>query len=156
MQRHIDDVYDRFLKLGSQSRDIPISTLQGLAGGRVWSGEQAKQHRLVDEIGGLDDCIAVVAKKAGVEKYKLVYRPDVPSGFDLFRMLEEREDEMEIQSSGGSSFATMSQLQLQLMQLLNRRGFRGDATRALMQSAFGKSEGMPKAWLLLPDEMRLR
>ncbi len=89
MQRFIDEVYDRFLNIASKSRNIPVDKVKQLAGGRVWSGEQAKQHGLVDEIGGLDDCIALIAKKAQVEKYKLLHRPDPPSGFDLFRMLEE-------------------------------------------------------------------
>ncbi len=42
MQSFIDDVYAKFLQLVSQSRGLPIDTLKELAGGRVWSGTQAK------------------------------------------------------------------------------------------------------------------
>ena len=56
MQGSIDSVYDRFLKLVSKARGISVDKVKPMAGGRVWSGTQAKRLQLVDEIGGLDDC----------------------------------------------------------------------------------------------------
>ena len=151
MQRFIDDVYDRFLKLASKSRNIPIEKLKTLAGGRVWSGSQAKQHGLVDEIGGVDDCIAVVAKRANTEKYKLIHRPEVPTGFDLFRVLDE---------SNGSDIAMKSEgilqsLEQKLLGIFAQRGFRLDTTRILLQSAVHSTSGKPAVWALMPQEMRV-
>ena len=152
MQRFIDEVYDRFLKLASQSRNIPIENLKTLAGGRVWSGDQAKQHGLVDEIGGVDDCIAVVVKKANLEKYKVVHRPEPSTGFDLFRMLDE---------SSGSDIAieqvgVLQSLEQKLLGIFAQRGFRLDTTRVLLRSGWQGNSGKPAIWALMPQEMRVR
>ena len=50
-------VYDRFLDLVSESRGIKRKKVDKLAGGRVWSGDQAKKRNLVDHMGGVDDCL---------------------------------------------------------------------------------------------------
>jgi ClpP class serine protease len=62
---------------------VPVDTLKTLAGGRVWSGEQAKANQLVDQLGGLDDALAMVAKGAKLDKYKVVHRPEASTGLDL-------------------------------------------------------------------------
>jgi protease-4 len=152
MQRFIDDVYDRFLKIVSKSRNIPVDKVKALAGGRVWAGEQAKQHGLIDEIGGLDDCIAMIAKKAKTEKFKVLHRPDAPSGFDLFRMLDESsENEIEVDSAN-----VVRSLEQQLLGVLAHRGFKLDTTRALLRSAFKATSNRPRAWVLLPQELHVR
>ncbi|MEQ1827944.1 MAG: signal peptide peptidase SppA [Pirellula sp.] len=152
LQRFINEVYDRFLKIASSSRNIPIDKLQTLAGGRVWSGEQAKQHGLVDELGGLDDCISLIAKKAQIEKYKVLHRPDPPSGFDLFRMLDEPGD-IDIATSETGLLRSMER---QLVGLVAQRGFRLDTTRALFRSSLNANSGKPTVWALLPFELRIR
>lgn len=152
MQRFIDDVYERFIKLASQSRNIPSEKLKTLAGGRVWSGEQAKTHGLIDEIGGLDDCIAAVAKKANVEKYKVISRPDAPSGFDLFRLLDESANN----DIAAEHVGVLKTLEQNLLGVLAQRGFRLDTTRALLNSALKTSPGRPEIWALMPQELRIR
>ena len=151
MQRTIDHVYDRFLKLAGNSRNIPLEKLKTLAGGRVWSGEQAKQHGLIDEIGGVDDCIAVVAKKASIEKYKVIHRPEPASGFDLFRALDD--------TSGGDiaieSVGVLQSLETKLLEAFSQRGFRLDSTKALLRSAWQNANGKPAIWALMPQEMRV-
>ncbi len=152
MQRFIDEVYDRFLKLASQSRSIPIEKLKTLAGGRVWSGDQAKQHGLVDEIGGVDDCIAIVAKKASLEKYKVVHRPEPSTGFDLFRMLDESSSgDIAIEQVG-----VLQSLEQKLFGIFAQRGFRLDTTRVLLRSGWQNPSGKPAIWALMPQEMRVR
>ena len=151
MQRFIDEVYDRFLKLASKSRNIPIEKLKTLAGGRVWSGEQAKQHGLVDEIGGVDDCITIVAKKAKLEKYKLIHRPEVPTGFDLFRVLDESSGSDVASESAG----VLQSLEQKLLGIFAQRGFRLDTTRMLLRSAWQSTSGKPAVWALMPQEMRV-
>ncbi|MCY2984188.1 MAG: signal peptide peptidase SppA [Planctomycetota bacterium] len=151
MQRFIDDIYGRFLKLASKSRNIPVEKLQTLAGGRVWSGEQAKLNGLIDEIGGVDDCIAVVAKKANSEKYKVIHRPEPASGFDLFRALDD---------SSGSDIAMgevgmLQSMEQKLFGILSQRGFRMDTTKALLRSAWQNTTGKPAVWALMPQEMRI-
>ena len=152
MQRFIDAVYDRFLKLACKSRNIPIDKLKTLAGGRVWSGEQAKQHGLIDEIGGVDDCIAVIAKKAKMEKFKVIHRPEPSSGFDLFRALDDSSgSDIAIQQTG-----MLKTLEEKLLGVFAQRGFRLDSTRALLRSAWSNENGKPAIWAIMPQEMRVR
>ena len=152
MQRFIDDVYDRFIKLASKSRNIPTEKVQTLAGGRVWSGDQAKMHGLIDEIGGLDDCIAMIAKKANIDKYKVFHRPDAPSGFDLFRMLDDAGDhDIAVDESN-----VLKSLEQKLLGVLAQRGFRLDTTRTLFRSAFRSKAGQPAIWAMMPQELRVR
>jgi protease-4 len=66
MQDLVDRVYDRFLDHVAQSRGLERARVAEIAGGRVWSGAQAVERKLVDAIGGLDAAVAAVAKEAGL------------------------------------------------------------------------------------------
>lgn len=63
-QARVDDLYSKFLDKVSRGRNIPIGQLQIIAQGRVWSGSEALNLHLVDEIGGLEKAIAYAASKA--------------------------------------------------------------------------------------------
>jgi protease-4 len=63
-QSRVDDLYGKFLDKVSRSRNIPIDQLQQIAQGRVWSGAEALNLHLVDEIGGLQKAIDYAADKA--------------------------------------------------------------------------------------------
>jgi protease-4 len=60
MQGFVDEVYARFLQNVAASRHKTTDEVDAIAGGRVWSGQQAVDNGLVDAIGGLDDAIARV------------------------------------------------------------------------------------------------
>jgi protease-4 len=64
------DVYDQFLDKALEGRkkagvEMTRDQLVKLAGGRVWTGRQALHHKLIDELGTLDDAIAAAWKAAG-------------------------------------------------------------------------------------------
>lgn len=145
LQKTIDDVYGKFLKLVSDSRRIPVEKLQDLAGGRVWSGTQAKAAGLVDEIGGVDDCLGVVAKKAGLEKYSVVHRPVSAPGLDLSSLFGD-PDSGEIRALGISTDA---------LDLLRRRGLATTILDLLLQDGV-RSGGRPTVWALGPAELDIR
>ncbi len=59
LQLNVDNTYSMFLDIVSKSRNIEIEYLKNsLAGGRVWSGNQAKEYNLVDNIGGLKSALS--------------------------------------------------------------------------------------------------
>jgi protease IV len=57
MQQEIDYIYNTFKSVVSEGRKITMDSVESIAQGRVWSGERAKQIKLIDEIGGLDAAI---------------------------------------------------------------------------------------------------
>ena len=66
IQRVVDRIYDRFTNKVAESRKLPLSKVQEIAQGRVWSGSAAKKLGLVDEIGGLENAVQSAAKQAKV------------------------------------------------------------------------------------------
>lgn len=65
LQIQIDDIYDKFVENVSSGRDLTPSYVDGIAQGRVWTGDDALGLKLVDEIGTLDDAIQYAAIAAG-------------------------------------------------------------------------------------------
>lgn len=86
----IEDVYDQFLSKALAGRQangqkMTREQLESLAGGRVWTGRQAKANGLVDELGTLDDAVAFARKEAGVdpdEEMELLMLPKPVSFLD--------------------------------------------------------------------------
>jgi protease-4 len=58
------EVYDLFLSRVSEGRGIPVTTVAESAEGRIFSGRQGKERKLVDELGGLSDAIAKAKEMA--------------------------------------------------------------------------------------------
>jgi protease-4 len=66
----IDDTYDQFLNAVAEGRHLKVEEVRPIADGRVLTGRQAKEKKLVDELGGFED-----AAKAAVELAKLTGEP---------------------------------------------------------------------------------
>jgi len=76
LQGMIDDVYDQFTHQVSVSRKLPLKTVKSLADGRIFSGRQALERGLVDELGNFQDAVDAAGQLAGIEgKPRLVYPP---------------------------------------------------------------------------------
>lgn len=67
LQGVIDNTYKQFVEAVSKGRKLPNDYVKGLADGRVFTGEQAKDLKLIDEIGNLEDAVDGVAKMAGIK-----------------------------------------------------------------------------------------
>ena len=73
LQSHVERGYDLFLTRCSDGRGIPKETLALYAEGRVWTGNQAKEIGLVDELGDLKTAIDIAANLADIQDDYLVY-----------------------------------------------------------------------------------
>ena len=164
MQKSVGTIYDKFLQIASASRSIPVDTLKSLAGGRVWSGEQAKSHRLVDQIGGLDDAIGMVAKNAKIDKFKVIHRPEASGGLDLGSLLGGREEDTDIfglseaastASNAVANSGLLGSLESKLTAILQVQGFRGDSIRLLLRSIDWSGKQAPKVWVLMGQELKI-
>lgn len=67
LQGVMDDVHAQFIEAVSEGRKMPIEDVRKIADGRVFSGRQAREAGLVDEIGDLDVAVKTAAKMAGIE-----------------------------------------------------------------------------------------
>ena len=61
MQASVENIYDKFTKLVSEGRGMPVARVDEIAQGRVWSGADALGIGLVDEIGTIEDAINYAA-----------------------------------------------------------------------------------------------
>ncbi len=80
----IESTYQTFLSKVSEGRNITIARADSLAQGRVWSGAQARELGLVDELGGLEDAIEAAAVLANVDSYSVRKYPKYKSSFERF------------------------------------------------------------------------
>ena len=65
MQVYVDDIYNSFVSIVAQGRDMTFEAVDEIAQGRVWTGADALKIGLVDEIGTLEDAIKYAASMAG-------------------------------------------------------------------------------------------
>ena len=66
LDREADGFYSTFVGLVAEGRGRPREEIEPLARGRVWSGADAKERGLVDELGGLDTAIELCKERASV------------------------------------------------------------------------------------------
>ncbi|HEY9823400.1 MAG TPA: signal peptide peptidase SppA [Candidatus Sericytochromatia bacterium] len=65
-QKSVNQIYNQFLDKVAEARKLPKQKVAQIAQGRVWSGKDAKQLGLVDEIGGIEEAIKYAAKQANL------------------------------------------------------------------------------------------
>lgn len=86
LQHLIDDIYQQFLQDVAKNRKLPLEKVRALAEGKIFTGVEAKQLGLVDELGNLPDAIERAGRLAGIKgKVEAVY-PE-KEGFSLLRFL---------------------------------------------------------------------
>jgi protease-4 len=80
--------YDLFVEKAAEARQTTPERIDAIAQGRVWTGRQAKELGLVDELGGLQRAIAIAKQRAGIEpetEVQLVIYPPRRSFYELVR-----------------------------------------------------------------------
>lgn len=73
----INDIYEQFVDDVAKARKLDVAEVRKVADGRVFTGRQAKDLKLVDELGSFNDALEWLAKEAKIEgEPKLAYAPD--------------------------------------------------------------------------------
>ena len=68
----VDEMYTRFLKIISEGRNMKMEDVRKLADGRIYTGSQALDNGLVDQLGYIEDAIAVAKEMAGLKEAKII------------------------------------------------------------------------------------
>ena len=103
---NIQRVYDIFLDRVTASRFLPRDVADGIGGGRVWTGSQALEKGLVDELGGLECGLAKARRLAGLHPRAPVHevradrRQDQPSLPDPSSMLSYAREGLDLLGGG--------------------------------------------------------
>jgi protease-4 len=80
MQNITDQLYNQFVQVVAKGRGLSEDKVRALATGQLYTGIQAKELGLVDELGGLNTAIDLAASLAGISKPEVeYYKPQVPS-----------------------------------------------------------------------------
>ncbi|GAL67342.1 signal peptide peptidase SppA [Jejuia pallidilutea] len=91
----IIDVYDLFTKRVAEGRNLTAEQVEEIAQGRVWTGNDALQRGLVDELGGLDVALKYAAEAAEIEDYKLkefpVFEKNLDEMLETFGLAKAKE-----------------------------------------------------------------
>ena len=98
LQTYINNGYDLFLTRCAEGRGMNKDSLALYAEGRVWTGNQAKEIGLVDELGGIEDAIKVAAELANLGKSYAVYEyPKMKSAIE--ELLNKNKEELIVKSA---------------------------------------------------------
>ena len=97
-QNYVNDTYDRFLKLVAESRGLDLGEVEKMAEGRVWTGLEAYELGLVDQIGGLSQALAEAIKVAGLDSgYEIEEFPKVRTPASaIAELLDVRTDRISL------------------------------------------------------------
>jgi protease-4 len=88
LQSVMDDVHKQFIEAVAEGRAIELTDAQALADGRIFTGRQAKDAKLVDELGDLEDAIQLAADVVGIEGEPKVVEPR--RRFSIRELLESK------------------------------------------------------------------
>lgn len=103
----VADFYNTFVERVARGRKMSIEQVDAIAQGRVWSGIQAQQHNLVDEIGGLNEAIGFAAQEYGLEEYDIKIFPINTLNFtDFVKNLKVNAQNKAIKQEIGSLYST--------------------------------------------------
>jgi len=87
LQETVDNVYTQFLDAVSSGRHIALEEVKKFSDGRVFSGEQARKIKFVDDLGGFEDAKLLAGKLAGIKGEPLIIKEPIRPLEQLFEIL---------------------------------------------------------------------
>jgi protease-4 len=85
IQNSIEEGYETFISRVAEGRNMSPEAVKEVASGRVWTGNQAIERGLVDELGGMDRAIEIAAEKIDAgDDYRVIYYPTIKPWFEEF------------------------------------------------------------------------
>ncbi|MFN5209903.1 MAG: signal peptide peptidase SppA [Bacteroidota bacterium] len=92
MQESVEEVYSTFTGRVADGRKIPLAMVDSIGQGRVWLGSDAKNLKLIDRFGGLQEAIERAAKLAKLDSYRIREYPTEKNPVE--KLLGSMDDDM--------------------------------------------------------------
>ena len=89
MQASVENIYDKFVNIVAEGRELESDYVDSIAQGRVWAGSDALKIGLVDEIGTLEDAINYASSLVGDPNSSSLNVVEYPKPMTSFEMLME-------------------------------------------------------------------
>ena len=106
----LEDIYEDFTTRVAEGRDIPLERVKEIAKGRVWTGQQAKDIGLVDELGGIMKAIEVAKEMAEIE-------PDAKINLKRFPRVKSTSEQLEELFGGSAQMSENLAAMSEIMQM---------------------------------------
>ncbi|MCS6937173.1 MAG: signal peptide peptidase SppA [Candidatus Bipolaricaulota bacterium] len=107
LQSYVDEFYEQFVNAVAEGRKLPVERVRELATGQVYSGAQALQLGLIDQLGGLEEALSVARSLTNAPDATMIeYRPPTPGLLDL------------LFGRGGATTTVMGELKPEVLYLL--------------------------------------
>ncbi len=94
VEKMMKTIYEEFVNKAAEGREKTYDEIDAVAQGRVWTGKQAKELGLVDELGGLDTALSIAKEKGGIaedDRFNIIVLPEQKTFFE--QMMESMLDE---------------------------------------------------------------
>ena len=97
-QESVENIYTTFVSRVANGRNLTTSKVDSIGQGRVWTGTEALQIGLVDQLGSLEDAVEVAAELAEVSDYRTTdyprYKTDFKDSFKPFSFVKLSKEEI--------------------------------------------------------------
>ncbi len=100
LQGSLDRIYADFKKKVAEGRDLPPDKVQDAAQGQVWTGADAKERGLIDELGGLSEALGLARRLAGIDAAAPIRLVEFPRAGDVYGEFLRRMLAVAIRDSG--------------------------------------------------------
>ncbi|MBE7696950.1 signal peptide peptidase SppA [Tenacibaculum finnmarkense] len=104
----VEHIYTVFVNRVATGRNMTFEQVNNVAQGRVWTGKQAIENGLVDQLGNLNDAIAVAANLAEIESYRVrnypVYKKDFKEAFNLSLFAKASKEDILKEALGDENY----------------------------------------------------
>jgi len=122
IQAEVDRIYDDFISKVSEGRGIPKTMVDSIGQGRVWSGKDALEINLVDEIGGIEEAVAYAAKIANISEPRVLDIPKKkadPFEEILKSIVDKEQEEGSVSFNTPGTFSAQIIDQLKMLSVIN-------------------------------------
>jgi protease-4 len=88
IQGSVERGYEVFLNRCAEGRKMSVEAVDSIAQGHVWTGAQAHELGLIDELGGIDQAIELAVDLSGIVNYTII---NVSHSSDIFKSFFEKK-----------------------------------------------------------------